>query len=289
MSFLFGGGGGGGNVQTISPSEEYRKMLNIFQSQAYPAFQKFAAKQPLLQAATGLATQNLANLPAYQKLFTGGYNIAQQAIPGLADMIRSAYQGATPTGVLKSPLLGTYGGMLSNIVGGGGALPGGLARQATQEAFQASARAGMQNTNQAIASDLLNREQYRQQRYGTALNQMLGIGNQITGIDTAALQRAQGAAGSLYGLAQAPMQNALAYAQGMQGLGAQTAQQLYGAEMAPIGAWQALFNPVGQNVADVLNYNLNAQNSANIANQNKTGAIIGGGLRAAGSILGNYL
>jgi len=289
MSFLGLGGGGGDGAKTISPSQEYSKMINIFTKQAYPAYQKWLGGQPLLQSAIGLANQNLANLPGYQTGLTSGYQTAQQAIPGLTNMIRNAYGSATPTSVLKNPLLGTYSGYLSNIVGNQGALTGGLARAATQEALQASAGAGMAHTNQAIALDLLNREKYRDARYQAALQNMLGIGNQITGIDTEALQRAQGAAGSLYGLSQAPMQNALSYATGMQNLGQQTAQQLYGAEMGPIGAWQGLFNPVGQNVADVLNYNLNAQNSAANANANKNAALLGSVIKAAGNVAGSYI
>jgi len=281
-------GGGGGGARTISPSLEYRKMINIFRNQALPTYNQWVGGQPLLQSAIGLANQNLGNLPGYQSNLTSGYNYLQGQIPGLTNMVQGAYAGATPTSQLKDPLMGTYGGTLSDIVASHGQLPAGEARRATQEALQASANAGMANTNQGIAADLLNREQFQQARYNTALNQMLGIGNQITGIDTAALQRAQGAAGSLYGLAQAPMQNALGYAQGMQGLGAQTAQQLYGAEMGPIGAYQGLFNPVGQNVADVINYNLNAQNAQANAQANMQGAIIGGALRLAGSLASAY-
>jgi len=299
-------------------------MLNIFQRQALPAFQQWSANEPLLNAATGLANQNLANLPGYQSALTAGYNTAQGAIPGLTNMvqgaytqgqgitqnlpgmIQSAYQGATPTSQLTAPLLNTYSGYLSDIVGNQGALPGGLARQARQEAFGAASGAGMAHSNAGVFADALNQQRYRDARYNTALNQMLGVGNQISGLDTAALQRAlgassgidqlatsglqraQGAAGSLYGLAQAPFQNALNYANANQGLLSGAQQQLYGAEMAPIGAWQALFNPTGQNVADVLNYNLNAQNAANIANSNKTGSVIGGGLNAIGRIAGSY-
>src|SRR5262245_27518625 len=141
---IFGGGdGGGGGGKTISPSHDYQKIINIFQRQALPAFHQWLGGEPLLNAAPNLANQNLANLPGYQADLTSGYRYLQGQIPGLTDMIRSAYASATPTSQLKAPLMGTYSGYLSDIVGQQGALPAGLARQAGQQALQASAGAGM--------------------------------------------------------------------------------------------------------------------------------------------------
>src|SRR5215469_4445872 len=245
MSF----GGTTPSAQTISPSQEYSKMLNVFQRQAYPAFQKWAGKQPLLTQATDLSQQNLAALPQYQAALTSGYTTAQQQLPGLADMIRSAYGQATPTSQLTGPLMQTYENQITPILQSGGALTPELSRLATQQAAARNAAAGMATTMPGLFAEALNRDQYRQARYNNALNQAMQLTGQVSGLGQQGLSLAQGAAGSLYGIGQAPFQNALAYATGQQGLGAQTAQQLYGAEMAPIGAWQAAFNPTGQNVA----------------------------------------
>jgi hypothetical protein len=350
------GGGGGGKAATIKPAQEYQKILNIFQRQALPAFQQWSTSQPLLNQATGLAQAQAGALPGYASALTSGYQGAQRAVAPLTGMISGAYGGAvpesqlsnlalntlrsatptnqlsamdlgalrsaTPTGQLTGPLLATLRNYLTPTLQSQGALTPQLARAATQQALGAEAQAGMANTNAGIAAQLLNRDVYRQQRYNTALQQAMGIGQDVSGLDTAALQRtlgttqavsaldtanlqralaagqavegyntgalqrAQGTAGSLYGLAQAPFQNALAYAQAQQGLSQGTMSGLYGAEMAPIGAWGSLMNPVGQNISDVIGYNLNARNAANIAGGNKTAGTIGGVGSALGGIAG---
>jgi hypothetical protein len=313
-------GGGGGSAKTIPPSQEYQKILNIFQRQALPAYKQWLGTQPLLKEATGLAQQQYGALPGYQAGLTQAYQQGQAALTGLPEMIKSAYGGAIPENVLSSvvaragltglpetsliPTLQNAYDYSGQIIANRGALTPDLARQATQEALQTASGAGMAHTNEAIALDLLNRQRYQQERYGTALNQALGIGQGITGLNAAQLQRAisgtgaiealnqgalgraQGAAQSLYSLGQAPFQNALQYAQGMQGLSGATAAQLYGAEQMPIAAYGSLFNPVGQNISDVIGYNLNAQNAANTASSNKTAGAIGGAGSAIGGIAG---
>jgi len=313
--------GGGGSAKTIAPSQEYQKILNIFQRQALPAFKDWRGNEPLLNQQTGLAEANAGALPGYLKSLQDAYTSGNAQIPGLQrtlssaygsalpsstlrGILGSAYNSAVPTGELTKPLMATYGGYLNDIVKSGGALTPQLNREATQAALGIQARQGMDRTNAGLASALLNRDSYRQNRYSTALGQMLGIGQSVegidnaamqralgyqgalSGIDTTALQRAQGYAGSQYALGQAPFQNALALAQGRQGLSAEAQRQLYGAEAGPISAYGSLLNPVGTNVSDVIGYNLNAQNAANTASANKTGSTIGGIGSAAGGILG---
>ena len=324
MSF---GGGGGGGAATISPSKEYSKILNVFQQQALPAYNQWQGTQPLLGQATGLAEQQYGALPYYQQGLSQAYLQGQAATAPLPGMIQSAYQSATPESALASQVQGAYGGAtptsqltgpltdtlknyLTPIIQSGGVLQPDQARLATQQALGASAQAGMGNTQTGVFNVVNALNRAREARYGTALNQAMGIGQDVSGLDTAALQRAlassqgiealnqgalgraQGAAGSLYTLGQAPFNQALQFANAQQGLAGQTAQGLYSAEQMPISAYGSLFNPVGQNVSQVIGYNLNAQNQANTAAANKTGSTIGGAGSAIGGIaggLGSYL
>jgi Chaperone of endosialidase len=280
MSF----GGDGGGAKTISPSQEYGKILNIFQKQALPAYNRWVGTQPLLQEATGLAQQQYAALPSYQADLTQAYQGSRQLPGQLSDLIALAGTHAVPESALEPALWQTYQHQLTPILQSGGALTPEQEANVRAKTFDLAAQMGMGHTTGTLGTELLNRDEYRQQRYGTALNQALGIGQGITALNQAQLGRAQSAAQSLYALGQVPFQNALQYAQAQQALAAGTAQGLYGAEQAPISAYGSLLNPVGQNVSQVIGYNLNAQNAANQAASNKqagtTGALIG----AAGQV-----
>lgn len=292
MSFLgnlFGGGGGGGGAKTIDPAVEYSKMLNVFQNQAYPAYQKFAAGLPWAQQAMNLANQQYGNLPGYQQNYSRYYNQAQGQLAPLYGMVQNAYQSAVPNQQLTGPLMMALNRDVTPILQNQGALTPDLARYYAQQGGQLATQAGMGHTSQFPTLALLNSEQARQNRLNTAIGQAQGLTSGVSGLDTAALSRAMGGASSLAGLAQSPMQLSQQFATGQMGLSDAVSKMLYGAGMAPIGAWGSLFNPTGQNVADVLNYNLNAQNAANIAGANNQAAILSGLLRAVGSVAGSYL
>jgi hypothetical protein len=136
----------------------------------------------------------------------------------------------------KDPLLASaYGSamdFLAPVLASGGQLSNEQIRDVTQNTLGPYAARGNAVGEQAYASQLLNRDQYRQQRYGTALNQLLGT------------------------------------------------------ERAGVQSFTELNNPILGYLQDLFSSNQNAAAAQSIAGANKQSGAIGGGLGAAGSIIG---
>jgi hypothetical protein len=306
------------SATNINPSKEYSKILDLTTQKTIPAWQDFTASQPLLQGITTLANQQMNQLPGMQGQLTTAYNKEQANLPwatnlvksayaagtpeaNLANTLKSAYGAAVPVGQLTSPLMATYKNYLNPILQSGGALTGQLSRQASQDALKYSGLGGMATTNPALFGAALNRDVYRQQRYGTALNQALGLTQDVSGLDTAAMQRALGYAGGVEALNQGGLNRALTAGQGVTGLGQQGFQNtlnyllgrtgLTGTTMGDlasafntgVGGFTQLLDPASSVVSSATNFNANARAAAANAGANQTNSLIG----TAGSVIGS--
>jgi hypothetical protein len=241
-------GGGGGGSQQISPSKEYGEIFNIFQKRVVPGYRKFAAQERLLKPLTPLAEQGITELPGFQEQLTG------------------AFERYTPTAELTGPLKETYANYITPILQSQGALTPELKRQATQEFAARSGMAGMANTAPSLFGEGLNREIYRQKRYGEAFNQALQLTSQIPSLE------------------QADYARTLGYAQGMQGLRGTVMQDLAAAENARIGAFGQLFNPTAAGVGSAVGFNANAAAAQQNAQSQKKGNTTGAAIGAVGTV-----
>jgi hypothetical protein len=315
MGDLFGG------AQTPEKrrlGQEFRKVYNAFGRLEYPAYRGFVQQEPALNLANQLTMANVAQEPAFEKQLTSAFQAipptgqyqgairsayGQQVPMGqMTNILRNAYQSATPTSQLTGPLMATYRNYLTPILQSGGALTPQLTRQATQEAAQRNALAGMATTSPGLFAEALNRDVYRQQRYGTALGQAEGLASQVSGLDTAALTRAMGYTGALSGLGTQSLGNAITYANAMRGMDLGNVQQTLGyinalqglrqgpienllnVERAGTSNFAQLLNPTQQYAQDVFNTNYNAAAASNIANANKQAGLAGSAIGTTGQV-----
>jgi hypothetical protein len=283
-----GGGGGGGSE--IHPSQEYQKIFNIFQKQVVPGYRKFARQERLIKPLAPLAEQGIAELPGQQAALTAGYEAGAQDIPQARQWLQEAYGSRVPVEQLTSPLMAALNapGGAAEISASGGALTPQLGRLADQQALSLASRAGMGTTQPGLASAYLNRDIFRQKRYGDAVTQALGLTSGVSGLDTQALNNAIGAGGALQGYGAAEFQRPLQYALGQQGLRGTVMQDLAAAEQAQIGAFGGLFNPTAAGVGSMIGFNANAaaarENAQSQKKGNTTGAVIG----AVGTVAAAY-
>jgi hypothetical protein len=321
MGGLFGGGGG--PAPQIRPSQEYQKIFNIFQKQVVPGYEKFVAGQPALGQISDIAQQGATALPGYQQMLNQAYQAGTKTPAEAESWLRSAYASRTsepmlrnqlaaqygtavPTGALTGPLMQTYQNYLTPILQSQGRLTPQLQREATQQAAARNAMGGMATTNPGMFAEALNRDKYREARYGNALNQAMGLTQNVSGLDTAGLNRAlqytQGMEGlnqgqlqnaltagqGVVGFRQQPFSNALQYAQASSGLRGTAMQDLAGAYNQGIGAFTQLLNPAATGVSSAVGFNANAQAAAqNAAANNKSGTTTGI-LSAVGSVAAAY-
>jgi hypothetical protein len=146
--FFGGSGGGGAPNPNITP--ELRNIYKGFNTQTVPTFNNFVQGQPLLSTAQG-----------------GALDFFNQISPVLQQ---------------------TFGSQISPVLESGGALTAEQGRDVTQATRAAFAARGNIGGNQAIGAELLNRDQYRQQRF----NQALGQAGQIQGLETGGLNQLTG-------------------------------------------------------------------------------------------------
>jgi hypothetical protein len=188
---------------------------------------------------------------------------------------------------------GVYNSQIAPVLNTGGALTGEQARNTDQATRAAFAARGNALGNQALGTELLNRDQYRQNRFNNALTQGLGISGEqrgltsgIEGLRSQDLSNRLGlttAQGSLLG-SQAALGSGLA--SGIQGLQGGALNQALGTEQAKVGDAMSIIAPVLGFGQDVFSSNQNAAAAQNIAGANKSSGALGGVLSAVGPILG---
>lgn len=202
------GGSSGGGVPSLN--SQVSDVFGSFKSQELPAFKNWFNSQPLLSQSRGAALSGLSD------------------IPGLQAPLRDALSYLAP------------------ILASGGALTPEQNRDVTQATRSGFAARGNVTGNQSLGSELLNRDVYRQQRFGQALSEALGTTSGIQGITSQGINPAL-----------------------------QTQQ-------TATGTFATLLNPLF-GVQDTLT---NASIAQNIAGNNKSSGLLGGGLSAVGAIGG---
>jgi hypothetical protein len=264
----FGGGGGGGsiNIPQRDPKKEQKTIRNYYGFQENQ-LRNFIAQSPLLST----AQQNALDY--------------QGTLPG---MINQLGQFSNQIGT-QGAQLGGYQGQLGNIYStqlaptilSGGALTPQLARDVAQQTRGIAAAQGTAQSPGALGTELLNREQYRQQRFNQALTQGQSVLGQQAGL---AGQQAglTGLRAGLVGQQQELQTGGL----GQLNTTATTGSNVFANTTNPM--LQYLSNLFGGNQqAAVQGAQIAAQQQA--ASQAGKGSTIGGAIGAVGSLAGAAL
>lgn len=270
-------GGGGPSIPQRNISQEWPQIKKLYGGQENQYLQ-FTQKDPLLAAAYPYALDQLSNVgqltqPLQDLLgqlpdtFAGYQKELGGLIPGLQDLIssqQSVYSGLQP--ILQSQ----------------GALTPEQNRDVTQATRARFAAQGNVMGNQAIGQELLDRDQYRQQRFGTALNQALGLSGSIGNLSG----QEAGIIGQQAGLTGAQAGITTGLTQGIQGLQTGALGNVLNTESTGVGSFSKLTNPILAYMSDLFSSNQNAAAAQSIAGANKSAGGLSGGLGAIGSIVG---
>jgi hypothetical protein len=260
-AFMGGGAQGGGtNIPLRQPSQEKGTINNWYANQIGQLGQ-YVQGQPLLSS----ATQGAQN-------FWGG-------LPSTLSSLQSQFGGLpAQTLAMTGPLTGTMQGYLGNIIANQGALTPQLERDSAQYSREQAENAyGFNAAPQVggLASEVLNRDAARQQRYAQAL------------------QEYQGAAQSVGGLQSLAQNLGTGLAQTTQGLQTGGLSQLLGVQQGNVGTFGALTNPILSYLSNLFGGNLQAgiaqaqvNQQGNIANQQANKQAISGAEQAVGSVVG---
>jgi hypothetical protein len=248
-----GGGGGGGSINVPSLGQEEKGVL-----QNVPAVEKsfgnFVQSQPYLQQQQGILKQ----------LGDFGTNIGYQVSP-IAGEAAQWGQQAGQQGM-------DYGSAISNyalpILQNPYDVPSQLLNYATQGARGAAQARGDVGSGEAVAGELMNRENVRQQR----LTQAAGMAQQGQALET------QGIGDVSAGLAPSQTtEQLLGY----------PSQQLTAGELGQVGAYGGLVNPLYGLAAAQLGAQTQGQIAgaqADASGKAGTTGLIGAGVGALGSV-----
>jgi len=279
----------GGSPQPPPPrnlGQELGGIYNQFNTNTVPSFNSYAAGQPLLQGSSNLALLGQSQLPGVQGQYTGDINALQGNISqntGFQSQLK-AYQQ-----MLAGLQPGISAGLAQTnpIVASGGALTPQLKNLADQQAEAGFASRGNLYGNQSVAGDLLNRDQYKQQRFNSAVQNQATL----TGEQAGLIGQGTGITGQNAGLNQANAGLTLNQA-GLTNMGQQAIGQAINPALqtqnSSVGEYASLINPLLNYGSDLYNTNYNAQAASNIAGSNKTGGTIGGIASVVGSVAAAY-
>jgi len=186
-----------------------------------------------------------------EPLLSGAHDFALTSLQNVGQLI-------APLQNLSGSQQGIYQSLLPILQSQGALTPeqGRDVDQATRAAFAARGNAV---GNQALGAELLNRDQYRRQRFGEALGQSLGLSGSISGLES-----------------------------GIQGLQTGALNQALGTEQAQVGTFASLINPLLSYGSNLGESNQNAAAAGSIAGSNKQSGLIGGGISVLGSIAAAY-
>jgi len=180
--------GGAPNIPKTNIPGDIKQALQLFKKNQLPMFNRFFNNEDLLSGSRDIALGMQRELPQ----LTGGLRRMIGQLPdasALAGPLRDVY----------GSLAGIYRSQIQPTLQSGGALSQEQMNTQNQETYRQFAELGNLRGNQAIAQSLLNREQYRQQRFNTALDQGLGISGEERGLASSI----QGLYGQNIGLQQA--------------------------------------------------------------------------------------
>lgn len=262
-----GGGSAGGDIQMRKPAEERKRIQNWYGMQQQQ-LGKYTAQSPLLSRAQAGATQTWDALGP--RLFP---------IEATQAPIQDIYANLPGAGAVAG-LESSYNRNVAPLIASGGALSPQAARDVAQQTRSIQSQQGTAGTTGALGSELLNREQYQQQRYNTAIQQAGALRSGEAQIG----QNKSSIANAMLGLES-----------GVQGLQTGGLNQLLGVESGKVGNFTTLENPIlgylgslfqGNQQASIAQAQIAAQQQA----QGKAGqsSAIGGALSAVGSIAGAF-
>jgi hypothetical protein len=219
--YFGGGGGGGGGIDYRNWRSEQPQIRRGYRFQQRQ-LDRYGRTQPLLAAAQ---TSALANQEQLSSLTTPQTTaLSQYVAPTLAS---------------------------------GGALSSEAARNVAQQTRTIASAQGAARSPGALGTELLNREQYRQQRFNQALTQAQGIGSSVQGLQTGGIN------------------------------------QLLGVQQNRVGTYTQLQNPILGYLGSMFGGNLQAQVAQSgiaaqqqAASDAKTGQLIGSAISSIGSVAG---
>jgi Chaperone of endosialidase len=301
-------GGGAPEIPQRQPGPEWQTIKRLYGGQENQ-LNRFVRKDPLLSQAYPFATKQLGDVAGLQKPLEtllgqapGQFAGYQKELAGFNRELGGldpALAGLDPAlAGLVSSQQGLYQGLQPTLQTQGRLTPEQQrdVAQATRAGFAAR---GNVMGNQALGSELLNRDAYRQQRFGTALQQALGLSGSIGGLqgERAGLlgQRAgitgqrAGITGQEAGLTGAEAATTAGLASGIQGLGSQALQNLLGTSRAAVQNFSDVTNPIVGYLSDLFSSNQNAAGSQAVAGANKSGGTAGGVASGVGSIISTVL
>lgn len=244
------GGGGGGSVDIPQRSfpQEWQGIKKGYKGQINQ-FNQFANKEPLLTGASDVALGGLGEVSSLQdplKKLLGNLPSAQSYI----DPLMSGFNQVRET------------------IDTGGRLNTEQQRTADQAALGLSAGAGMANSNAGVAGALLNRDQFRTQRFNTALGQ----GEELTQL--------------FQGIRGADTAQRLGLTSGIQGVRSQAIAPALATEEGRTGAFSKITNPILAYLSDLNSSNQNAAAAQSIASANQSSGKASGTLGAITSVIG---
>ena len=167
------------------------------------------------------------------------------------------------------------------VLASGGALTEEQERDVSQRTRGVLGAQGNLHGNQALGSELLNRQQFRDDRYNTALSRQAGGIQTNLGVENQQFGQQQGIFSDLFGLKTGQ------FGQGQSQFGdiESLIGQSLGIEQGGIQGFEGIMDPSLSYLGNLFGGNLQAAISTQLANQNKGAALPG----TAGSVLGNII
>jgi len=229
-------------------------------------FNSFFENQPLFQQAQGFLGQTAGAVP-------------QQNLGGLEGSIPMGNTG--PALQQAETLTSSLHQFNDPVLASGGALTPEQERDVSQRTRGVLGAQGNLHGNQALGSELLNRQQFRDDRYNTALSRQAGGIQTNLGVENQQFGQQQGIFSDLFGLKTGQ------FGQGQSQFGdiESLIGQSLGIEQGGIQGFEGIMDPSLSYLGNLFGGNLQAAISTQLANQNKGAALPG----TAGSVLGNII
>jgi hypothetical protein len=227
--------GGGPDIPQRNLTDELSQIFGYGYKGQENQYLKFTQKDPLLAAAYPFALGMLGDTTGLKKTLT---------------------QNLSP---LISSQQGIYSSLLP-ILQSGGELTPEQAHDVSQSTRAIEAAQGNAHGNQALGTELLNRDTARQQRFQTALGQALGLSSSVSGLT-----------------------NELTT--GQQGIDTTALGNVLNTEQTGVSSFSKVTNPILAYASDLFSSNQNAAAAQSIAGANKSSGSIGG----IGSLLGSII
>lgn len=302
----------GGNAPKRKIGSEFPQIQEMLRTEE-TALNNFTGGQPLLAGAEGLGLGFAGGLPSLTNPLMSLMGSLPSAIGGIGAGLGGLFNetGGLFNSVgnlasripnfsaLERPVMQGFRNTTAPVLRSGGRLTPEQERDVSTATGNLFASRGTEGGNQAIGQQLLDRQQFQEQRFNEALGQAGSASNIIGGLtqeDIGLRSGIMGQQGQLIGegaglLGQGSgllseltgMESGLAG--GVQGLESGSINQLLAPEQAAVGSFTSLMNPLLSYASNLFAGNQAAQLQQGLANQNKASGLVGGGTSAITSIL----